>query len=254
MDILSWVRELPQGIGWKEIFIGFLISILLSPIFSMLVTPVYVSVGVYSTPQIDASVEKVDPEYPSGAKIERFDNLTWEPDYSVYRTRFTHESGPILSRAVFEVRFPGCVKQAEVPSSQGSGSITINAPLNPRIEALERPDSEVLGCTSQIVTENIHNHEGYTVEFVVEHNFSRCDVLSAYNPNKRFFIDQTWRQNGQKMEERHVGEIKNANEEFRNIGLPSNSTKLVQKEDYSAYLFGIGNGDKNAAMNQCFGT
>lgn len=170
----------------------------------------------------------------------------------MYRVQFRHERGPTLSRAVFEIRYPGCVQAVEVPDSSGYGDITINNPLTPRIEVTEVPDSEILGCTAQIVTEDIHTHEGYTIEFVIDHEFKRCDLLSGYNPNREFFVDYEWEENGLKIDRRYVGEIQGADNAFREITLPPNSTKMTQQEDYSAYIYAAGDGGPNDAMSTCY--
>lgn len=251
----EYLSDIRERYGWGELIAGLLLSVLLSPLFVQVITPVYVGVGLYPSPEIDAEVEQIETQYREGMTVERFGNISWESDYEVYRVKFSHDGGPTMSRAIFEVRFPGCIKNVQVPgSNQGYGAITVSSPLKPQIEATERPDSEVLGCTTQITTEDIHTNEGYTAEFVVEHTASRCDLLSAYNPSREFFVDYEWTQSGQEIDRRFVSEIQNADEEFEAIRLPSNSTKLVEKEDYSAYIYGEGNGNTSKAMTTCFGS
>lgn len=259
MGIRDRIGKVRERIDWTNAFAGFLVSALLSPLIApfvtSLVTPLFLGAGIFPTPDLQAEVQQTGAGYPEGATVERFDNITWESGYEVYRVRFSHNGGPTLSRAVFEVRFPGCIKNIQVPgSNRGYGAITINNPLKPQVEASNRPDSEVVGCTAQIVTENIHTHEGYTAEFVVDHIPSKCDMLTAYNPNREFFVEYEWQENGQKIERRLVGEIQNADEEFNNVTLPSNSTKLTQREDYAAYLYAVGNGNDRQAMNTCYGS
>ena len=66
-------------------------------------------------------------------------------------------------------------------------------------------------------------------------------------------MEYEWTENGQKIERRYVGEIQSAEKAFNNIRLPSNSTKLVQKEDYAAYIYAAGNGDSEQALSTCYG-
>lgn len=242
-----------RQLSWKELLVGLLLSALFSPVLATVVTPAYASLGVFGTPQIDSEVEVVDSIYTEGMVVEKFGNITWEDDYEVYRVRFRNEGEPTLSRAVFEVRFPGCIKETSgIQASEGNGPITVSAPLRPEIQATERPDAEVLGCTIQISTENIHTHEGYTLEFVVEHEFSKCDLLSAYNPMQTYFIEYEWNANGQGLSERLTGQIRGADSQFQDVQLPANSTKLTQREDYSAFLYGVGNGDRQRAIEICY--
>lgn len=253
MEPSEWFSDVRERYGWRDLIVGLLLSVLLSPLLVQLITPVYVGIGVYPSPEIDAEVEQIETQYREGMTVERFGNISWESDYEVYRAKFSHEGGPTMSQAIFEVRFPGCIKNIQVPgSNRGYGAITISNPLKPQIEATERPDSEILGCTTQITTENIHPNEGYTAEFVVEHTPSRCDLLTAYNPSHEFFVDYRWSQSGQEIDRRYIGEIQNAGDEFEDIRLPSNSTKLVEKEDYSAYIYGEGAGNTSEALETCF--
>lgn len=254
MKISNRLDQAKQKYGWGELFLGLLISALFSPVLASLITPAYISIGLFPTPDLHAEVQQIETPYTDGMTVERFDNITWESEYEAYRVQFNHEQGPTLSRAAFEVRFPGCIKNTQVPgSNQGHGTITINSPLKPQLEAPQRPDAEIVGCTAQIITEDIHTHEGYTVEFVIDHTHSKCDLLSAYNPHRKFFVEYEWYENGQKVERQLEGEIQGAEEAFSNTMLPANSTKMVQKEDYSAYIYGAGNGDSERALSTCYG-
>lgn len=249
------VRERIREVDWKNFLVGFMASLLLAPVLSPYVTTFYVVAGVpgHTSPNLEASVKKVDTIYTEGMRVEKFGNLTWESGYEVYRVQFQHSGGPKVDQAIFEVRFPGCVEAVDSPTPNfGNGEITVTSPLVPEIQATERPDSEVNYCTAQISTSGIHEHEGYTLEFVIDHTPNRCDLLTGYNPNKEFFVEYEWYEGDARISDRIVGDVKNAKEEYANIKLPPNSTKLIQKEDYHAYLFGVGNGNKTKALNECY--
>lgn len=244
-----------SGIDWKNFLIGFVASLLLSPVLSPYVTTLYIAADMpgHSSPSLEASVKKVDTIYTEGMKVEKFGNITWESGYKVYRIHFQHTGGPKVDQAVFEIRFPGCVKAVDSPTpNSGNGDITISSPLVPEIQASERPDSEISYCTAQISTSGIHEHEGYTLEFVIDHTPNRCDLLTAYNPHKEFFVEYEWYKGDKKVSDRVIGEVENADKEYTNVKLPKNSTKLVQKEDYHAYLFGVGGGNQTKALNECY--
>jgi hypothetical protein len=135
---------------------------------------------------------------------------------------------------------------------QGNGAIRVNNPLRPEVYTTNRTDAEVLGCTIQVSTESITPDEGYSLEFVVDHTPERCNLLTAYNPTRSYFVEYHWSKNGASMTDRVIGQIEGAREEFQEILLPRNSTKMVQKEDYSAYIVGAGNGDTEQATRTCF--
>lgn len=246
-------RELRQfkQIGWRGIFVGFLLSILIAPIFSPFITPVYTSIGIFDTPNFETSVELIDSPYSPGDRAGKFGNITWEKGYDVYRVQFRQTGGPSVDRAVFEVRFPGCIRQSS-GFGEGNGAITVTNPLRAEVYTTNRTNAEVLGCTIQISTQSIYPHEGYTLEFVVDHKPDRCDMLTAYNPNRQYFVDYYWSSHGSQLSGRLIGDIRGAEERFEYMLLPANSTKLVQKEDYRAYIYAAGNGSKSRAMENCF--
>lgn len=254
MRIKEKIKQEPgkwRQIGWRGILIGFILSLVFGPAISTALTPHLVSTGLYSSPQFDTSVKKVDSVYSPGDRAGKFGNITWEEGYGVYRVRFTHAGGPLVDRAVFEVRFPGCLVQSS-GTGQGNGAITVNNPLETEIYTPNRTDAEVLGCTIQISTESITPDEGYRLEFVVDHTPERCDLLTAYNPIESYFVEYHWSKNGASMTDRVIGQIEGADEEFQDIRLPSNSTKMTQKEDYSAFIVGAGNGSSERALQRCF--
>lgn len=253
-DKENFLQYLRGRISWGEILVGILITALLSPLIAPIITPVYLVIGVFPQPDISAEVEQVDYGYQEGAIYQRFGNLTWKSQYDIYRVHFSNDGGPTLSQAVFEVRFPGCIRGSDVPGSSGYGDITINNPLKLRLETSSnsQPESDILGCTTQIVTEDIHTNEGYTVEFVIDDQFETCDMLISYNPNRNFFVEMEWDENGQKIERRKVGTIDAPTTAFDDLSLPANTTKMTQREDYSAYLYNVGNGNPQTAMNTCY--
>lgn len=246
-------RELRQfrKIGWRGILIGFLLSVLIAPLLSPFVAPMYTSLRLFATPNFETSVEVVDSPYSPGQRAGKFGNITWEKGYEVYRVQFRQTGGPSVDRAVFEVRFPGCVRQAS-GFGEGNGEITATNPLRAEVYTTNRTDAEVLGCTVQISTQSIYPHEGYTLEFVIDHTPDHCDLLSAYNPNRQYFVDYHWSSHGTQLSGRVVGDIQGAEEYFDQMLLPANSTKLVQKEDYQAYIVGAGHGNESKAKEECF--
>ena len=211
----------------------------------------YTSLGLFATPSFATSVEIVNSPYSPGARAGKFGNITWEKGYDVYRVQFRHTGGPSVNRAIFEVRFPGCVKQSS-GFGEGNGAITVANPLRTEVYTTNRTDAEVLGCTIQISSQSIHPNEGYTLEFVVDHTPDRCDMLTAYNPNRQYFVDYHWSSHGTQLSGRLVGDIRGVDKRFEHLLLPSNSTKLIQKEDYQAYIYAAGNGNKSRAMEECF--
>lgn len=240
-----------KSVGWRGILIGFALSVAVAPIISGFVTPAYVSMGIYSEPQFQTSVKQVDSPYTPGVRAGKFGNITWEEGFEVYRVRFKHAGGPPVDRAVFEVRFPGCVRQAS-GTGEGNGDITVSSPLKPEIYTTNRTDAEVLQCRVQISTETINENEGYRLEFVVDHDHDRCDLLSSYNPNKKYLVEYQWSKKGVPLDGRVIGDVEGADNQYETSQLPSNSTKLVEKGGYSAFIYGAGNGDDQKALKSCF--
>lgn len=249
----NWIRD---RVGWELGVI--LLSVALSPILSsMLITPLYVGIGVpgYGTPTLQTSVQQEEPIYPNGATVQRFDNLTWKSDYSIYHVSLRHEGGPVVERAVFEIRFPGCVKSVKrVQPNPGSSPISIHSPLKPTVEATQPPKGEVMGCTAQIVTESIHRYEGYSFDFVIEHQPDYCDMLVAYNPNKKYLVEYSWYQSDKLFQKQMYDDVTGAGQAYSDVGLPPNSTLIKEKGDgFKVYIVGAGGGNETLANQICFG-
>jgi hypothetical protein len=245
--------------GWRGAVLGIVLSVLLTPILSVIVNPVFVEAGVYGEPTIEKSVNRLDKEYPSDATVERFGNVTWKEEYDIYRISLSHESGPPIQNVIMEIRFPGCFQGAVKRGPEAEGEFTFDTPVEPLVEVSlpekyhDQVDAEISACTAYLRVEEMHEDEIIRTPIVVSHQPEPCEMLVSYNPDRRFLVEYSWEADGKMVEEQEFGKVTNAENRYQNAkDVTNNSTLLWSERQYRAYLYGVESKNSTEAMNQCY--
>jgi len=245
--------------GWRGAVLGLILSVLLAPILSMIVNPVFVDAGVYGEPTLEKSVNRIEKEYPPGVTVERFNNLTWKEEYDIYRVTLSHKSGPPIQNAIIEIRFPGCFQGAVKRGPEANGDFRLDTPIQPLIEIglpekyHGQVDAEVNACTAYIRIEEMYEDELIRLPIVISHNPEPCEMLVGYNPDERFLVEYSWEANGELVDEREFGKVTNAGERYENTSaVIENSTLLWQEKEYRVYLYGVEATNSTEALDRCY--
>lgn len=259
------LKSFLQEAGWRGVLLGLALSVVASPFLAQIVTPLFVAGGApgFQKPLVKASVMQSGPNYDSGDVIEEYGNLTWKPDYDVYRVFLRNEEGPTMRNIRMHIRFPGCAVGYK-PSGIGvRGDFNLDVPLEGEVTLSDPELARTIdgaSCTIFIEADQLAEDETIMTEFVVEHQPERCDILLAYNPNRKFIVEYSWNAQGQRRDEARPGRITGADPEFEKVStIVENSTQAwssaseVYDEPRKVYIYGVTAESGEAAAEKCFG-
>jgi hypothetical protein len=142
---------------------------------------------------------------------------------------------------------------------EAEGDFTLDSPVEPLIEIPipeeyhDQINAEVSSCTTYIQVEELYEDEIIQLPIIISHQPQPCEILAGYNPDRRFLVEYSWNADGELIDEREFGQVKNADERYEETSaITENSTLLWSKGEYRAYIYGIEASNSTEAITQCY--
>lgn len=176
------------------VFVGFLISLFLSPLFSGRVTQLYTRLGVYDPPPVNVRCRYKETGYDVGTVVDEYGGIEWKESYGVYVLTIQNQGNQRVNTVRTELFFPGIVRTVRKPEV-GEAEFQV---LDRRLAdaTVDGQPHEVVQCSKKISAESLYPDEGLVVEFVVDHDLSDDPFKHDLNPRQQFEVEYRWKAQG----------------------------------------------------------
>lgn len=209
--------EIVQSLDLKSASIGFVISLLLAPLLSPLVTHTYVALGLpfHDEPELEFEATHVAPPYEEGSEVERYDNVTWQDSHGVYTFSVKNKGDTLAHNIKLFPRFPGCVQQTAIRSE-----VPVEVYNIADVEAVfggQDRTSEIEWCSKVIKIDRIGPGESAKVHIVIDHSFERENktIFADVSPSEEYRVRYQWKVDGNRYSEETFRDIHGAEDRYR---------------------------------------
>lgn len=202
------------GIDIGSAIVGFLLTVIVSPLISKRVTQAYQDLGVYREPALSIHARISSDMYKKGASVSKYGGLEWKDTFKEYRVTIKNEEQVEAENVRSNLNFPGPVIAIN-RNELGGGRFRVNNSSSVELTRNGREYVDTLYCSQTIWAEQLLPENTIQVEFIVDHDTSRGEHFVDLDPSRKFSVSFEWVNGGVRFDSEESSEIEGVEEIYK---------------------------------------